>query len=232
MKKDIKLGIKAVMPIAISYAPISMTFGILSKGIDLSIIETISFSAFVFAGSSQFMAIGLLSLNVGIFSIILSTFLLNFRHLLMSMYVSTRMKKENSSWFPLIAFGIIDEIFALISVKKGDLSKEYCLTMEFIAYFSWVLFTAVGYFIGEILPYSLKESMIMGIYGIFIAFLIPQMKNSMSITITVIISGAINALVKGVPFISDSWSLILAIIIGASMGSLLLEEKKEVLIEV
>ena len=56
-KTDLKDAMKGGIPIFIGYVPPAIAFGILAKGCDISIIETFLFSAVVFAGASQFIAL-------------------------------------------------------------------------------------------------------------------------------------------------------------------------------
>ncbi len=69
-----------------------MAFGILAKGCGTSLMEAFLFSAVVFAGASQFIALNLLMTGMGPGGIILTTLLVNFRHFLMSAYLSTRLR--------------------------------------------------------------------------------------------------------------------------------------------
>ncbi len=50
----------ASLPIFIGYIPVAVTFGLLAKSTGLTLLETFSFSALVFAGASQFMALQLI----------------------------------------------------------------------------------------------------------------------------------------------------------------------------
>ncbi|WP_353514035.1 AzlC family ABC transporter permease, partial [Vallitalea maricola] len=63
----------------------------------------------------------------------LTTLLVNMRHMLMSASLASRLTKDMKKWSPLIAFGITDETFSVSSFKKGTLTKEYMLSLELIA---------------------------------------------------------------------------------------------------
>ena len=91
----------------------------------------------MYLGSSQFMALNLITVGAGLGEIILTTLLVNFRHFLMSASLSENIGHEKA-YRPLIAFGITDEVFSVVSFRKESMTKEYILTLEALSYLSWV----------------------------------------------------------------------------------------------
>ena len=96
-KKEMKAGLISAMPMIIGFFPIAMAFGLLAKNTGVNFRDTTLFSAMVFAGASQFMALDLIADGVSVGSIILATFLLNLRNLVMSASLSLRLKDVKSS---------------------------------------------------------------------------------------------------------------------------------------
>ena len=84
-------GMKAGLPIAIGYLPIAITFGLLAKSAGLPNVISALMSFAVYAGASQFIAVQLFSLGTLPWEIILTTFIINLRHLLMSAAISQRL---------------------------------------------------------------------------------------------------------------------------------------------
>ena len=175
-----------------------MTFGILSKSSGIQLIESFMFSAIVFAGSSQFMALNLITVGAGLGEIILTTLLVNFRHFLMSASLSENIGHEKA-YRPLIAFGITDEVFSVVSFRKESMTKEYILTLEALSYLSWVGGTVLGFIIGTVLPETIQESMGIGIYAMYIALLLPEAKKSYRVAMLAILSGLTNTLIGQIP---------------------------------
>ncbi len=211
---EVKEGIQAGLNIAIGYIPIAITFGFLSKGVSLTFIESVCMSAFVFAGASQFMAINLLAISSH-FEIVLATFILNIRHLLMSTALKKRV--EPAAWWKksLYAFMITDESFSVAATRKTLLTTHYLISLNFTAYTSWVVFTAVGYQFGNSLPTSLQESMAISLYAMFIALLIPSVKRSRKVLILAISSAVINSLLTEFSILASGWSIVVATLISA-----------------
>lgn len=95
-------GAKAILPLVVGMIPFGIIFGTLAEG-SLSSSAAIAMSALVFAGSAQFIALGLLSTGTAFSIIILTTFVVNLRHLLYSMSVS-RSKNHEIMRFSADAF--------------------------------------------------------------------------------------------------------------------------------
>ena len=81
-RDDVIYGVKMAIPICIGYIPLGIASGILSQKAGLSPIEIGFLSLFVFAGSGQFITSSMLIAHSSMFSIILTTFIVNLRHIL------------------------------------------------------------------------------------------------------------------------------------------------------
>lgn len=221
----LKEGVVAGLPIIIGYLPIGMAFGILAKTVDVTIIDSLLFSVLVYAGASQFIALNLLSLGVGSGEIILTTLLVNLRHVLMSASLAARIKEDIKKWVPLMAFGVTDETFSVASFKEGELSKTFVLSLQLVSYIAWVGGTVLGYIVGAILPDIVKTSMGIGLYAMFAAILVPEAKKSARVVILACLSGLLNTLLKYFLDLSQGWSIIISIILVSYLGLYLFEEE-------
>ena len=224
---EIKEGGISAMPMVIGFFPISLAFGLLAKNTGVSFRDTTLFSVMVFAGASQFMALDLILAGVSFGSIILATFLLNLRHLVMSASLSLKLKGIKKSYFPIIAFGITDESFSVLSFRKKKLTLPYVLVLNFLSYGSWVLGTVTGYLIGGILPQSLQSSMGIGLYAMFIGLLMPEVKRSKNILFLGLISAVIYAIIYYTKFLDSGWDIIVGIILASTIGVLIFNDEVE-----
>lgn len=230
-KQNIKAGLIAGFPIVIGYFPVAMAFGILSKTIGISLTQSFLFSVFVYAGASQFMALNLLSLGVGINEIILTTLLVNFRHFLMSASFATKITRDMKKYIPFIAFGITDEVFSVASFEKEELTKEFMLSLQITSYLSWIAGTVFGYLVGEVLPTIVKASMGIALYAMFAAILIPEAKKSTKILILALSSGIINSLLNYLKILPQGWNLVAAIISVSALGAFIFRDENVVIVE-
>lgn len=226
MSNDVQRGLKAGFPIFIGYIAPAIAFGILSKGCGITLLECFLFSAVVFAGASQFIALNLLITGMGPAGIIFTTLLVNFRHFLMSAYLSTRISKRAKKYIPLIAFGVTDETFSVMSFTKGSLSTTFVLILEISAYSAWVSGTVAGYILGRFIPQNLSQSMGVALYALLLAILLPEIKTSTKSLLLAIFSGILNIILIQFDILPDGWSIIVCILVIAAAGSFFITDKE------
>lgn len=226
-KSYLKEGVIASLPIAAGYVPIAMAFGILSKTNGIPLVYCFLFSAFVYAGASQFMALNLLSAGTGYIGIVITTLLVNFRHFLMSASMAARLTEQKKKYKPIIAFGITDEVFSIASFSGKEITDGFLLTLEIMAYLSWLAGTISGYLIGQLLPSVLQNSMGIALYAMFAAILIPQIKKSKQIAILVCSSAILNTAISHIKFLPQGWSFIITIILASAAGTFIFDKEDE-----
>ncbi|ADU31201.1 AzlC family ABC transporter permease [Evansella cellulosilytica] len=219
------------LPIAIGYMPVAITFGLLASTTGLTVLDSLFMSMIVFAGASQYMALTMIALGSGAIEIIMATFIVNFRHLLMSASINEKAEKSPKLLRAIYAFGLTDEVFAVASTKETPVKSNYILCIAFMAYSSWVSFTVVGYYAGEILPSTLQESMAIALYALFIALLVPSIKTGGK---TVIMLAILGALFHGIFqfWLSTGWAIMFGTIVAVVVFELIeMSVKKEVVKE-
>lgn len=227
MKKHIKEGFVAAFPVIVGYFPIAVGFGLLSKNTGVSFMDTSLLSMIVYAGASQFMALDLIRAGVAASSIILATFLLNLRHMMMSASLSVNMEKIERKFLPLIAYGITDETFSVASFNREKINLPFILTLNILSYSSWVAGSIVGYLVGEILPETLQASLSVGLYAMFAALLFPEFKKAINTFFLFLISAIIYMALYYSKIFTSGWDIILGIIISSALGVYIFKEEKE-----
>lgn len=228
---SIKQGLRSAIPLIIGFFPVAMAYGLLSKSTHISFKDSSLFSILVFAGASQFMALDLIKAGTATGSIILATFFLNLRHLMMSASLSIKLKEIKKHWLFFIAFGITDETFSVASLTKNQINVPFLLSLCIPAYCSWVTGTMAGYLLGSALPDTLQSSLGIGLYSMFAALLIPEIKKSLSVLFLAIISGIIYASITFLNIIPSSWSIIVTIIAASTIGIMVIKEDPEEVLE-
>lgn len=223
-KRQVKEGLIAGLPLIIGYFPIAMAFGLLSKNTGISFRDTSLFSIMVYAGASQFMALNLILANVSAGSIILATFLLNLRHMIMSASLSLRLDDIKPKWLAIISFGLTDESFSVLSFSEGKIELPFILALHVSTYWSWVFGTMAGHLVGEILPKSVQASLGIGLYAMFIALLVPEMKKLKEVFYLAIISVLIYLIIFYLKVFNSGWDIILGIIISSALGVFLFDK--------
>ncbi|HCL42496.1 MAG TPA: branched-chain amino acid ABC transporter permease, partial [Pseudomonas sp.] len=77
-------GARDTVPMLIGALPFGLIFGTLAVASGLSLPATLLMSALVFAGSAQFIAVSLVASGAGLVVLLLTTFIVNLRHMLYS----------------------------------------------------------------------------------------------------------------------------------------------------
>ena len=111
-KLSIRMGLKAIFPLCIGAFPFSFIVGAISINAGMSVTESTLWSFTVFAGSAQMVALGLIQSSASVLVIMLTTFVINLRHLLYSASMSEYMKEYSLPMRALMAFGLTDEVYA------------------------------------------------------------------------------------------------------------------------
>ncbi len=219
MNHPIKQALKDASPVMLGYFPISMAFGILSKGAGLSMIEGVMMSAVVYAGASQFMAVSMIAAGISPMSIVLATFLMNFRHFIMSASIRARLKKTSKAYFPIIGFFLTDESFSVASIQEEIDHPAYLIPLEVACYSSWVSGTAAGFLAGAFFPPVLVQAMGIALYALFVALLIPSWKKSKEAIVLSMSAASVNMVLVKVLGWSGSASFAVTVIVVSLLGA-------------
>lgn len=110
-------GLQAGIPIILGFIPVGIAYAIMAGQAGLSGAETVLMSATVLAGASQMMAVGMYAQGAALVTIIVATFVLNLRHLIMSTCVMHEMREAPLGIRLLGAFGVTDETFACLPLR-------------------------------------------------------------------------------------------------------------------
>lgn len=147
-------GIRAAWPICFGYLPIGMAFGVLAQKAGLYPLEIGLMSLLVFAGSAQFIAVSMLSSGAAFPTIILTTFIVNIRHLLMSSSLSVFLRGLGRGWISVFAYGITDESFAvnINRFREGKWHWSQALAVNHISNIFWIAGTVFGGLCGQLIP--------------------------------------------------------------------------------
>lgn len=147
----IKGGMKAAWPICIGYIPLGFAFGVLAQKGGLSVLDIAIMSVVVFAGSSQFIAVAMIAAGASPLSIVLTTFTVNLRHILMSSALAVHLQGLNRRFLSLYAYGVTDESFAvnIARFKEGNWHPCQALTVNHAANLAWIASTILGGYGGQ-----------------------------------------------------------------------------------
>lgn len=224
--KSFLYGLKMSLPVILGFIPVAIAFAIMASSAGLTPFESVAMSVFVFAGASQMMSVGMIAEGAGYLAIVIATFIMNFRHFIMSTCVFERMHGAKPLERMLLAFGVTDESFAIFTTTEREkCNKWYFFGVFFGTYLSWIAGTLIGSFATAILPEAVSGSLGISLYAMFIALLVPKVKTNIRLLIVVILTALINFLLQR--FIEPSWSLIISTLVGAGIGMLFVGDDEE-----
>lgn len=188
-KSAFKAALFAIWPICIGYVPLGLAMGVLGEKAGLSPFQVCIMSLLVFAGSGQFIAVSMIASGASTAAIVMTTFIVNLRHLLMSSSLAVHYKGEDRKKITLLSGGLVDETFAvnLNKLKKGIWPIENAIIASYAAYFSWAASTTLGSFCGQFIPAN-AFGLDYALTAMFIALLIYQLNGSIYV-ITGLIAG-------------------------------------------
>lgn len=221
-KQEALVGLIRAVPIILGYLPIGLAFGVLASTAGLSVYNAAAMSVFVFAGSSQFISVGLIGAGTSVFAITMTVFLVNLRHLLMSASLAPYLKKLKTWQQILFSYQITDESFAVHSTyfrKSGTPSFTQLITLNLSAQLAWIIGTVIGAWVGGRLAFDIKTYGIdFALPAMFIALLVMQIENRRHLSV------ALLAAALGLCFFLLGFSqlyIIMATIIAATCGALI-----------
>lgn len=225
-------GCQAAIPIAIGYLPIGITFGLLAKSAGIPDHITLLMSLVIFAGASQFVGINLLAIGAGLGEIVLTTFVLNLRHLLMSASLAPKVDPRTSKYYvALLSFGLTDETFTVASFREeAELKKEFLLGLNLLAFIAWNAGTWMGVFLAAGLPLSIKTSMGIALYAMFIGLLVPACQKSRPALLIALLAMAIHSLLYYPPLfrgLSLGLKIVITTVITALAGAIMFSEEEQ-----
>lgn len=222
-KEWYRRGIKDGIPIALGYFAVSFALGITARKIaGLSAVQAavasllMNASAGEYAGFTQIGENALYLLAAGM------VLVANARYLLMSCALSQKLDPK----LPLIhrlliAFDVTDELFAISVSVKGRLNPFYNYGAMTVSIPCWAAGTALGVLVGDILPARLVSALGVGLYGMFIAIVVPKAKENRIIAALSVISMAASFIFSRVPLLRgiDSGLRIIIITVVLSLAA-------------
>lgn len=220
-----KKGLRDGVPIALGYFAVAFTLGIVAKNAGLSVFQAILAAALTNASAGGYAGFTLIAENASFAEIAITQFVVNARYLLMAAALSQKLHPKTSTLHrSIIGFDVTDEIFGISVAVKGDLNPFYNYGAMTVSIPCWALGTGLGVLMGNILPQSLVSALSVGLYGMFLAIIIPPARKNKIIAGLVIISMALSFAFAKLPFICNISSgmriIILTVIISLAAAVL------------
>lgn len=214
-------ALAAAVPIWIGYVAVGLPFGVLAakQGLTPGLIALMSL--IVFAGSAQFIAVGLIGADAGLFTIIFTTFFVNLRHLLMSSALALHLKGRSKGFLSAFAYGVTDESFAvnLTRFGRGAWTPEQALIVNQTSNLVWFVSTVAGGYLGDVIPAG-ACGIDYALTAMFLGLLVLQVRDWLLAAVA-LLAGLIAVGLKLLG--PGNWQVIAATVIAAAVGLVVTE---------
>ncbi len=227
-------GIKTGFPICLGYIPVSFTFGLIAVKMGFSPLQATIISLTNMASAGQFAGIRLIEGGAPYIELIITTFVINLRYMLMSLSLSQKVASDMPFYKrAVMAFCITDEVFALAAMEKEDVKFPFFGGLMSTPIAGWTLGTFLGAVASSLLSPMLQGCFGVALYCMFIAIIIPPARTGRKVAAAIIVSALLSCLftyVPGLDILSKSggggWAIIVSAILGAALCASIKEIKR------
>lgn len=144
------------LPVMAGYLVLGIGFGILLRGAGFGVWYALAMSVFIYAGSMQYVGVGLLAGGASVLSTMLTTVMVNARHLFYSISM-IEPYKDAGKYKPYMIFALTDETYSLLcdgKVPDGVNANRYRFLVSLFNHCYWVTGCVLGSLLGAVLPFS------------------------------------------------------------------------------
>jgi len=160
-----KTAFKLSLPAIFCYFPLGIVYGLLFTQHGFPWYYAPLFSAFVYAGAMQFLALTILVAGGSLLTLSLALIPLSFRNIFYGMTLFERFKSCNPFLKVYLAHGLVDATYSILITgpqfedEKKDL--RYITTLTVLIHLSWIVGTLLGTVVDRLfeLPSGLEFSL-------------------------------------------------------------------------
>lgn len=144
------------LPVMAGYIILGIGFGILLRNAGYGVLWSLAMGALIYAGSMQYVGVGLIAGGASILATALTTVMVNARHLFYSVSMISRYR-DAGKYKPYMIFALTDETYTLLSdghaPEDGD-ANRYRFLVSLFNHCYWVTGCVLGSLLGQVLPFS------------------------------------------------------------------------------
>jgi 4-azaleucine resistance transporter AzlC len=222
-RSEFLAGLRATIPLVVGAIPFGVIFGAVATAGGLPPALALAMSLCVFAGSSQFIAVGLLTAPIPapIGVIIVTTFVVNLRHALYAATLAPFVKHLPQRWLLPLGFTLTDETFVIVANRYNQPDSPthkhwYYFASSLFMYTNWQLCTLVGVVAGGAIPDPRSWGLDFAMSVTFIGMIVPMIVDRPALA-SVLTAALASVLLHGLP---NQMGLLIAAILGVLAGVL------------
>lgn len=180
MKPTIKTAFVSTVPVLTGYLVLGFGFGIIMRAEGFGILFTVAMSLFIYAGSMQYVAVGLMTGGASLITAALTTLMVNARHLFYGISMLGKYKGIGKAK-PYLIYGLTDETYSLVCEPPQSVNSEnyraYSLTVTLLDHIYWVGGTALGALAGSLISFN-TEGIDFALTALFLTVFLEQWLNA------------------------------------------------------
>jgi len=212
-------GMRDTVPLIAGAIPFGIIFGAVAVTSGLTPAGALEMSAFVFAGSAQFIGVGLVAQGISTALIVITTFIVNLRHALYAASLAPYMKYLPQKWLLPLGFWLTDETFAVVITRyrtedESRYKHWYHLGSAVLMYSNWQLCTGIGIIAGGQIKDPASWGLDFAMVVTFIGIVVPLISGRPEL-ISVLAAGAVAVAANGLP---NRLGLMVAALAGIAAG--------------
>lgn len=149
-----KAFLKSV-PVMAGYVVLGTGFGILMRNAGYGVAWAAAMSLLIYAGSLQYVGVGLLSGGASVLATAVTSLMVNARHLFYSISM-IGMYRNAGKRKPYMIFALTDETYSLLcdgTVPEGADPNQYRFLVSLFNHCYWIAGSVIGNLLGAVLPF-------------------------------------------------------------------------------
>ena len=176
MKQTLKSALIATLPVLTGYLVLGFGFGIILKSEGGSVLLAAAMSTLIYAGSMQYVAIGLLTGGASLITAALTTLMVNARHIFYGISMLDKYKQTGARK-PYLIFALTDETYSLVCTDTlpcppGQRSN-YCLLVSLLNHLYWITGSVLGALVGSLISFN-TEGIDFALTALFLTVFLDQ----------------------------------------------------------
>lgn len=151
----VKKAFLTSLPVMAGYMVLGCGFGILLRNAGYGVVWSFAMAAFIFAGSMQFVGVGLITGGASVLTTALTTFMVNARHLFYSISMIERYK-DAGRYKSYLIFALTDETYSLLcdgNTPEGEDPDRFRFLVSLFDHCYWISGCVIGSLLGAVLPF-------------------------------------------------------------------------------
>ena len=222
-------GLRDGLPIGLGYFAVSFTLGITARRAGLTAFQAALASFLTNASAGEAAGFTVIAEGGSYLTMAIMILVANARYLLMSTALTQKLRPETSILNRLIiGYDVTDEIFGVSIARPGWLCPFYSYGVFVLPLIGWSSGTYLGVMMGNLLPANLVSALSVGLYGMFIAIIMPPARKNRVLAGVIMLSMCLSfACDRLLPGVSEGLRTILLTVIIALGAAILFPVKEE-----